>query len=86
VAGGTRMAIVKRKTRKKLSKQLTKLVKKHGAEAALALVTGIVSNLTTDGAKKRTDAKKAERKDKEKESAPAKPVVVRPRAVARVQR
>lgn len=36
------MAIIKKKTRKKLSKQLTKLVKKHGAETAITLVTGIV--------------------------------------------
>jgi hypothetical protein len=34
---------IKKKTRKKLSKQLNKLVKRHGPEMALALVTGIVS-------------------------------------------
>ena len=39
------MALIKRKTRRKLSKQLSKLVKKHGAEMALALVSGIVSSL-----------------------------------------
>jgi hypothetical protein len=70
------MALVKRKTRKKLSKQLNKLVKKHGAETAIALVTGIVSNLTTD----RSD--KLERKQK----APAKPAVARPKAAARAER
>jgi hypothetical protein len=73
------MAIVKRKTRKKISKQLTKLVKKHGNEAALAFVTGILSNLTTDSAKK---AGKAEKKEK----IPAKPAVARQRAIARAER
>jgi hypothetical protein len=38
------MAQIKRKTRKKISKQLNKLVKRHGAERALALVGGIVSS------------------------------------------
>ena len=44
------MALVKGKTRKKLAKQLRKLVKKHGAEVALALVTGIVTSLSADNA------------------------------------
>lgn len=44
------MALIKRKTRKKVSKQLNKLVKRHGAEMALALVTGIISNIATDSA------------------------------------
>ena len=44
------MALIKRKTRKKVSKQLNKLVRRHGAEMALALVTGIISNLATDSA------------------------------------
>jgi hypothetical protein len=44
------MALIKRKTRKKVSKQLNKLVKRHGAEMALALVTGIISNFATDSA------------------------------------
>jgi uncharacterized membrane protein YoaK (UPF0700 family) len=53
------MALVKRKTRKKLSKQLARLIKRHGAEMALALVTGIISNLTTDAAGKSAKKKKA---------------------------
>jgi uncharacterized membrane protein YoaK (UPF0700 family) len=53
------MALVKRKTRKKLSKQLAKLIKRHGAEMALALVTGIISSLTTDTAVKSRKKKKA---------------------------
>ena len=57
------MALVKRKTRKKLSKQLAKLIKRHGAEMALALVTGIISNLTTDTAEKSAKKKKAKAKD-----------------------
>ena len=44
------MALIKRKTRKKVSKQLNKLVKRHGADMALALVTGIISNIATDSA------------------------------------
>ncbi len=42
------MALVKRKTRRKLYKQLKKLVRKHGAEMTLALVSGIVTSLTAD--------------------------------------
>jgi len=47
------MAVIKRKTRKKLSKQLKKVVKKHGTEVTLSLVSGIVSGLSTDEGKKR---------------------------------
>jgi len=42
------VAVMKKKTRRKLSKQLNKLIKLHGAEMALALVTGIVSALAAD--------------------------------------
>ena len=42
------MAVMKKRTRRKLSKQLNKLIKLHGAEMALALVTGIVSALAAD--------------------------------------
>jgi hypothetical protein len=37
------MAVIKQKTRKRLSKVLARLVKKHGPEMTLALVTGIIS-------------------------------------------
>jgi hypothetical protein len=40
------MAVIKKKTRKKLSKQLNKLIKRHGPETTLAFVTGIVSAAT----------------------------------------
>ena len=57
------MAVMKKSTRKKLSKQLNKLIKQHGAEMALALVTGIVSALaserSTRAAKNAKKAKKA---------------------------
>jgi len=56
---------MKKKTRRKLSKQLNKLIKLHGAEMALALVTGIVSALAAD---RKT---KADKKQKSK-SGPAK--------------
>jgi hypothetical protein len=72
------MAQIKRKTRKKISKQLNKLVKRHGAERALALVTGIVSSLVTDAAEKTAKKEKsakgeksAKKKKKAKEPAPA---------------
>src|SRR5207342_1565018 len=42
------MAVIKKSVRKKLSKLLERLVKKHGAEMTLALVTGIVSSLAAD--------------------------------------
>ncbi len=67
------MALIKRKTRKKLTKQLNKLLKRHGAEMALALVTGFLSNLaadTTEG--KRASSRRA--------------VVVAPERRARVRR
>ena len=46
------MAVMKKKTRRKLSKQLNKLIKLHGAEMALALVTGIVSALAAERSNK----------------------------------
>ena len=54
---------MKKKTRRKLSKQLNKLIKLHGAEMALALVTGIVSALAAD---RKT---KADKKQKSKSTA-----------------
>jgi hypothetical protein len=54
------MAVIKKKTRKKLSKQLNKLVKRHGPETTLAFVTGIVSAATTEtNPKPRSRAKAA---------------------------
>ena len=66
------MALIKRKTRKKLSKELNKLVKRHGAEMALALVTGIISSLAADAAEKTSKREKSAKKKKSpKEPAPA---------------
>jgi hypothetical protein len=89
------VAVMKKKTRRKLSKQLNKLIKLHGAEMALALVTGIVSALAAerrsraDRKQKQKNAKsgKAAKPDRaaksEKTAKPAKPaakaVVVRKR-------
>jgi hypothetical protein len=53
------MAAIKRKTRKKLSKQLAKLVRRHGAETALALVSGIVSTLAAETTRKAHKKRKA---------------------------
>ena len=65
------MAVMKKSTRKKLSKQLNKLIKRHGPEMALALVTGIVGALASDRAAdppkkvKRSKAVKLEKAPKE---------------------
>ena len=53
------MAVMKKKVRKKLSKYLARLVKKHGAEMTLALVTGIVSSLAAEKAAKPAKTAKA---------------------------
>jgi len=86
---------MKKKTRRKLSKQLNKLIKLHGAEMALALVTGIVSALAADrktkadkkqksksGTAKGEKAAKAEKPAKAEKAAkpPVKVVAVRKRA------
>lgn len=47
------MAKVKTKTRKVLTKQLGKLLKKHGPEIAMGIATGIVSSLLTNDAEKK---------------------------------
>jgi hypothetical protein len=46
------MALIKKKTRKKLVKGLKKLVRKHGAEVTLTLVTGIVGALVAESTEK----------------------------------
>jgi len=63
------MAVMKKSTRKKLSKQLNKLIKRHGPEMALALVTGIVGALASDRAAK--PAKKKAKKAKKSKDAKA---------------
>jgi hypothetical protein len=80
------MALIKRKTRKRLTKDLTKLVKKHGAEMALALVTGIISGLAAEGVgrKKKASLEKVARPAKSAplEKPEPRPIVVRKRAQA----
>ena len=71
------MALIKGKTRRKLSKQLNKLVKKHGAEMALALVSGIVSSLAAGG------RDKADKKAKVKATAKPRTIIIRKRPPAR---
>jgi len=41
------MALIKKKTRKRLAKQVRKLFKKHGSEAATALITSALAAATT---------------------------------------
>ena len=66
------MAVMKKSVRKKLSKYLERLVKKHGAEMTLALVTGIVSSLAADQ-QARADRKAAKSEKRSKPAKPAKP-------------
>ena len=75
------MAVMKKKTRRKLSKQLNKLIKLHGAEMALALVTGIVSALAAERSNKAAKKEKAAKAPKESRLArpPVKTIVVRKR-------
>ena len=81
------MAVMKKNVRKKLSKYLARLVKKHGAEMTLALVTGIVSSLAAEkpgkiAAKKAAKAEKARVKARviRTERPVVKTVVIRKRA------
>jgi hypothetical protein len=45
------MALIKKKTRKRLTKQIRKLVKKHGQDAVATLVTTALSAATAKVAK-----------------------------------
>ncbi len=65
------MAVMKKNVRKKLSKYLARLVKKHGAEMALALVTGIVSSLAADNQAKADRKTKAGKAAKARKAAKA---------------
>lgn len=60
------MAGLKKKTRKALIKPVTKLVQKHGAEAAIALVTGLIGGLASSsvagGEKKKASPAKRRKK------------------------
>jgi len=79
------MAVMKKTTRKKLSKQLNKLIKQHGAEMALALVTGIVGALASERANKPAKKSKSSKGEKaakvaKPEKAPVKTVIIRKRS------
>jgi hypothetical protein len=89
------MAVMKKSVRKKLSKYLVRLIRKHGAEMTLALVTGIVSSLAADqqakadrkaakAAKAATAAKPHKRVNSEKMPRPER--MDRPEPVAAVRR
>ena len=68
------MAIIRRKTKKRIGKQLKKIVKKHGPEVALgaatALVTNIIGKATDKPAKKDKDKKDKGKKDKPDKKGP----------------
>jgi hypothetical protein len=72
------MALIKQKTRKKLSKQLAKLVKKHGPEMTVALVTGIVSGLAAEKTKKTARAAGARKRPKPEKAQKPATVAARP--------
>jgi hypothetical protein len=79
------MAVMKKSTRKKLSKQLNKLIKLHGADMALALVTGLVGALASERSLKPAKKSKISMGDKpakvaKPEKAPVKTVIIRKRA------
>ena len=86
------MAVFKKSVRKKLSKSLAKLVKKHGAEMTLALLSGIVSSLAAErdeagktgkagkAVKKKGDTK-ADRKTGRKADAEPAPIIVKKTAL-----
>ena len=89
------MAVIKQKTRKRLTKVLARLVKKHGPEMTVALVTGIISAQVAErsnkDSKKGTKAEKPAKGDKTAKKAKAvpsiakasaKPAVLRKRASA----
>ena len=65
------MAKVKSNTQKALTRQLGKLLKKHGPEVAMGIATGIVKNLLTANAEKKAKKSMAgkAKKSKAKKSA-----------------
>jgi hypothetical protein len=62
------MAILKRKTKKAISKQVRKMVKKHGPEVAMGvistLVTGVIAAATDDSEESGKSKKKKKKKSK----------------------
>lgn len=67
------MPVIKRKTKNAITKQVKKLVKKHGPEVALGLATtlvgsvvGAVSDKSKSGSKKKSAAVKKKEKPKKK--------------------
>jgi hypothetical protein len=79
------MALIKRKRRKRLTKDLARIVKKHGAQTALTLVTGIIGDLAAEKAdRKSKELRKAAREAKHAPlvSPEPRPIVVRKRAQA----
>ena len=60
------MALIKKKTKKAITKQVMKLVKKHGPEIALGAATALVGSVVAAAAsaKETKDAKKKSSSDK----------------------
>lgn len=79
------MARIKRKRRKRLTKDLARIVKKYGADTALTLVTGIIGDLAAERAGRKSKKRwKAARTAKPAPlvSPEPRPIVVRKRAQA----
>jgi thiamine phosphate synthase YjbQ (UPF0047 family) len=69
------MALIKKKTRKAITKQVKKLVRKHGPEIATGLVTSIVSGIAAAATAKPEDddtPKKSRKRDEGDEEKPKK--------------
>jgi len=63
------MAFIKRKTKKAISKQVNKLIRKHGTEIAVGLVSNLVTGIASASIAKEDDGEAPKRKRaKDKES------------------
>lgn len=61
------MAIIRKKTRKAITKQVTKLMKKHGPEIAMGLVSNLLTGFTA-AAMATPDDDKSEKKKKKSDN------------------
>lgn len=66
------MAIIRRKTRKKIGKQVRKLVKDHGPEVALGAATALVTTIINKATGKPAKKGKGQKDERAKESSKAK--------------
>ena len=60
------MALIKRKTKKALTKQVNKLIRKHGTEIAVGLVSNLMTGITAATVAKSDDDGEAPKKKRAK--------------------